>query len=286
MSAQLEELRPTRGDGSLMRTFIGAYLRELGGWVAVSDLVTLLGELGVSGASVRTNLSRLKAKGLLLPDRRGGAAGYRLADDARDMLERGDRRIYGYRQMQAGDPWMIVVFSVPERHRDLRHQLRARLTWLGCAAITPGAWVGPGHLLEETTQVLSEVGLLGYATLLRAEQPCVEGELADAVARWWDLPGLGARYDAFLEAFTPLAERWRAHTSEALGGAASFVDYLRMVDAWRAIPYLDPALPRQLLPPDWPGERGVTLFAELRERLGTASASHVMAVAGGHLVAR
>ncbi|WP_152186439.1 PaaX family transcriptional regulator C-terminal domain-containing protein [Segeticoccus rhizosphaerae] len=305
MSARLDELRPTRGDSSLMRTFIGSFLREIGGWVAVADLVNLFEGLGVSGASVRTNLSRLKAKGLLVPQARG-ATGYALADEAEVMLARGDRRIYGYHQMRVGDPWMVVVFSVPEAHRHLRHQLRTRLTWLGCGAMTPGAWIGPGHLIEETREVLAEVDLLRYTTILCTQEPLVDGDLADAVARWWDLPALGGRYDVFTSEFEPVAARWRAAGdedratgrgqpaiadwqsaagNEEVDGPAAFSDYLRALDAWRSIPYLDPALPPEYLPHDWPGQRGVALFAELHERLSGPSLSHVLAVTGRHAAA-
>lgn len=285
MSARLEELRPTRGDGSLMRTFIGSFLRGVGGWIPVGDVVELLGEVGVSAASVRTNLSRLKAKGLVVTEPRDGTTGYRLADDADTMLARGDRRIYGHRAMCVGDPWMVVVFSIPEAHRDLRHQLRSRLTWLGCGSLAPGAWIGPGHLVDETRDVLQEVGLLDYVTILRTETPLVDGSLADAVARWWDLPALNARYAAFIGAHEAVAERWaRAQAASTPGAsdAAAFADYLRALDDWRSIPYLDPALPTEYLPDYWDGERGVALFAQLHDRLHAASLRHVRAVTGRH----
>ena len=35
------------------------------------------------------------------------------------VLARGDRRIYGHRRMTLGDPWMLVVFTVPEAQRAL-----------------------------------------------------------------------------------------------------------------------------------------------------------------------
>ncbi len=290
MSARLEDLRPTRGDGSLLRTFCGTFLREVGGRITAGELITLFDALGVSGASVRTNLSRLKARGLLVSEvsANSGSAGrgraYRLADEAIAMLERGDRRIYGYRQMRLGDPWMVVVFSVPEAHRDLRHQLRVRLSWLGCGSMTPGAWIGPGHLVDETREVLGEVGLLRYATVLRTETPLVDGDLAEAVARWWDLTALGERYDVFTGEFAPVAERWTRRRGRGTE-AEAFADYLRAVDAWRSIPYLDPALPPELLPADWPGRRGVALFAALREALAEAALRHVRTVMGARAAA-
>ena len=46
---------------------------------------------------------------------------------------------------------------------------------------------------------------------------------------------------------------------------------LELVHAWRRFPALDPALPRELLPPRWTGTRAAELFPDRHERwLGDA----------------
>jgi phenylacetic acid degradation operon negative regulatory protein len=277
VSARLEEPRTAPSDGSLLRSFIGSYLRRIGGWISSADVVELLGDAGVSPASARTNLSRLKGKRLLVAAAVDGVPGYRLTDDASSMLARGDRRIYGYRQMTEDDEWMLVVFSVPESRRALRHQLRTQLTWLGCGSVAPGVWIGPGHLATETRQVLDEVGLLSYTTIFCTAQPLVEGDLADVVRQWWDLDALGTRYRHFLGTHLPVAELWR---TEPGPDREAFSHHLHAIDDWRAIPYLDPGLPTACLPADWVGTRGVALFAELHQRLDEPSLRHVLTVTG------
>lgn len=274
MSARLEDHRPAATDGSLARSFVGSWLRDLDGWVATADVVRLLGDAGVSPSSARTALSRLKGKGVLVAQARDGVPGYRLADDAHPMLARGDRRIYGHRQMRADEPWMLVVFSVPEAQRSLRHRMRAQLTWLGCGSVTPGVWIGPGHLLTETRQVLEEVRLLGFATLFTTGTPVTDGSLADAVPRWWDLDELATRYEDFLAVARPVAQRWAVGTQPA---RQAFADHLHVIDAWRSIPYLDPGLPEDLLPAHWPGAEGVALFARLQQRLHDPARRHLLA---------
>lgn len=257
----------TPSTGSLLRSFLGAHVRDLGGAVAAADAVTLLGAAGCSENGVRTALSRLKSRGTLLAER--GA--YRLSPRALRDLERGDRRIYGYRPMAAGDAWMVVLFSVPESDRPLRHRLRTELTWLGCGAIAPGSWIGPGHLAGEAVEVLGEQGLLGYVTLFRTARPVT----AVPAASWWDLDGLAARHRAFLAGQAPVAQRWAAGDGSA---ERAFADHLRLVDAWRELPYLDPGLPDALLPAGWPGREAVALFAQLHGRLAPAAAAHVHTV--------
>src|SRR5919206_61482 len=62
-------------------TFFGAFLRRLGGWIAVADLVALMGDLGLDPQAVRSAVSRLKRRGVIAPQRRGGAAGAALPAD-------------------------------------------------------------------------------------------------------------------------------------------------------------------------------------------------------------
>ena len=50
---------------SLLRTFIGVFLRPLGGWISTADLVAFAGDLGIEAAQARTGVARLKQKGLL-----------------------------------------------------------------------------------------------------------------------------------------------------------------------------------------------------------------------------
>ncbi|WP_017936280.1 PaaX family transcriptional regulator [Nocardioides sp. Iso805N] len=257
---------------SVLRTFIGVHLRDIGGWIAVADLIELCSQ-GRDPGGTRSALSRLKGKGLVEPEVRDGHAGYRLAPKAIPMLERGDRRIFAHRELQPdSDGWMVVVFSVPDSERHLRHQLRHELIWLGCGMIAPGTWIGPGHLFDEARELLRQRDLHTYTTLLRAVDLKPAGKLADAVAQWWDLDELEQRYLAFLADHTETEQAWDGSDQMA------FNEHLRLVDDWRAIPYLDPGLPPEITRPDWPGHRGIELFLRLESVLAGPAARHVAAV--------
>ncbi|MEV6228100.1 hypothetical protein AB0L88_09560 [Saccharopolyspora shandongensis] len=54
-------------------TLYGLYTRERGGWLSVARLVRLLGHLGVDGPLVRSAVSRLKRRGLLIAERSGAS---------------------------------------------------------------------------------------------------------------------------------------------------------------------------------------------------------------------
>src|SRR3954449_6011349 len=155
---------------SLLMTFFGAFLRRLGGWIAVADLVALMGDLGLDEQAVRSAVSRLKRRGVIAPERRGGAAGYRLTPRGDAILEAGDARIFG-RDGGGGDEWRLVVFSIPEARRALRHKLRRRLQWLGLGTVAAGVWIAPARAEAEGGRVVDELDLGGHVGLVRGRRP-------------------------------------------------------------------------------------------------------------------
>jgi len=88
------------------------------------------------------------------------------------------------------------------------------------------------------------------------------------------------------------ADGSEADGSEADGSAAdgsaadagrpgeAFADYVRVLTAWRRLPYLDPGLPPELLPAGWHGLRAAGAFAELRGLLAGPARAHVRALTG------
>jgi phenylacetic acid degradation operon negative regulatory protein len=262
----------------LIVTLYGLYARDDGGWFSVAALVRLLAALGVDDPAVRSSISRLKRRGLLDAERRDGAAGYVLSPTAREILADGDTRIFGRRRATAADGWVLVVFSVPESEREKRHTLRTQLARLGFGTVAPGVWVAPGHLADELADVLRRLGLDGYVELFRGEH-LPFGDPATDVRSWWDLDALRERYAQFLDRHGPVRARWaRRRTAEP---EAAFADHVRLVTDWRRLPYADPGLPLDRLPPRWNGVRAADLFAELEERLSGPARVHARALISG-----
>ncbi|MFF7494595.1 PaaX family transcriptional regulator [Streptomyces rubiginosohelvolus] len=265
----MAELRTPR---SLIITLYGAYGRPADGApFAVSELIRLLHAVGVDAPSVRSCVSRLKRRGLLVAARAGdGSAEYALSPDARQLLDDGDRRIYRHPAPSLADGWVLAVFSVPEAERSKRHVLRSRLARLGFGTAAPGVWIAPGGLYEETRHTLERLELDPYVDLFRGEHLGFAAT-REAVARWWDLDTVARLHHDFLELHEPVLRDWEASGADGPPRPqTAYRDYLLALDSWRQLPYADPGLPTELLPADWPGGRSAEVFGRLHERLRDA----------------
>ncbi|MFB7471375.1 PaaX family transcriptional regulator C-terminal domain-containing protein [Kitasatospora sp. NPDC056184] len=264
---------------SLIHTVYGEFVRRLGGWISIADLIALMAELDVDAPAVRSAISRLKKAGTLLQERRDGSAtGYRLSPAMDPVFEEGDRRIFHSLEPAAlADGWVVAVFSVPESERAQRHTLRSRLSWLGFGNAAPGVWLAPARLLPDARRLLARLGLDGYVHLFLSAEYAGFTDLRTAVAAWWDFPAIEAQYAAFTDAWQPAATALAPAEPDPAG---AFRAYVPMLDQWRRLPYLDPGLPEPLLPADWNAVAARAVFTELHARLAGPSLGYVEKLTG------
>lgn len=250
----------------------GLYVRRMGGWLAISDLVRLMGTLGYAEQVTRSAASRMKKGGLLSQQTAGRVSGYRLTAAAMEILADGDARIF-HAQTPAdpADGWVLITFSVPEHRRSDRHVLRSRLVWLGFGQVGGGVWVAPRRALSGVRKMLDRTGLAAYANLWEARYL---GDAAVLVKDAWDLSELERSYERFLDFGRPMAAKWQTEHP----GREAFTDYTQIVSVWRRLPYLDPGLPASLLPSPWTGQEARSLFGSLDARLREPAARYVAGV--------
>jgi phenylacetic acid degradation operon negative regulatory protein len=258
----------------LIVTLYGLYARDEHNWLSVAALVRLMSELGVDGQAVRSSVSRLKRRDTLRSLPVAGSAGYSLSPAALEVLREGDARIFHTPRASLADGWVLVVFSVPERERERRHELRTQLSRLGFGTAAPGVWVAPAHLAGETAQVLARSELARYVEMFRGDHLGF-ADLAAKVREWWDLDELSAQSAEFISRFRQVADRLAVRQPS---DAEAFRQYVPMLTTWRRLPYLDPGLPLELLPAGWSGEGAAALFAELNAELREPARRHAMAV--------
>lgn len=238
---------------SLLTTVLGEFVLPRGRPVWTSTLVDVLGEFGVEEKSARQALARTAAEGWLVSERVGRRVRWSLTPPGRRLLTEGAARIYGFGR-DGGEwdgRWLMLLVSVPETKRDLRHTLRTRLTWAGFGSPTPGVWISPDTGRQpEADEIVRALGLDREAMSFVASYGQI-GDQDAMVARAWDLTALEERYEGFIDEFTGLPP---ADGGEVLRAQT------KLVHEWRRFPFLDPRLPVRLLPANWSGVQAAELF--------------------------
>lgn len=245
---------------SLLLTILGEFVHPREGSAWTGTLVSALGTLGVEEKSARQTIARTASQGIIESERHGRRVRWQLTAHGRTLLAEGTERIYGFlRRPRAWDgQWLVVAAAVPESQRSTRHKLRTRMTWLGLGCPTPGLWIIPDADKESEVQhTLADLDLgdRAFAWVGRRAAGTDPATLIDAA---WDLEEVGARYRDFADDF---GERDVDDDDDA-----AFVAQVELIQAWRAFPFVDPDLPAELLPPDWPGPQAATLFHIRRDR--------------------
>jgi phenylacetic acid degradation operon negative regulatory protein len=243
----------TSSASDLLITIFGELMRPAGGTAWTQTLITALGLVGVEDKAARQAISRLSAKGWIVSERVGRKSRWQLTDWAADLLTRGAERIYSFGAAERNwdGAWLVLLASVPEAQRHLRSRLALQLGWAGFGTLGQGVWVSPRAEREgEATSILRDLEVDG-AVLFRSTMTDV-GDPLDVADRAWPPAELAREYETFLA---------RPDQLDALQGSAAARHLIELVDAWRRFPLVDPDLPLELRPADWPGDRAASQFA-------------------------
>jgi phenylacetic acid degradation operon negative regulatory protein len=249
-------------------TLFGDYIRHRGGEAWTGSLIELLGLLGLSGQAVRSTLSRMSRRGWLESHRASRYSFYRLTPKCLRLLEEGAQRIFRPRHDPWDGRWHLLSYSIPESKRHLRRRLRRRLLWLGFGALNQATWISPRDLRAEVEQVVNALHVRPYVEFFTAEHGGFSSE-EEIVARCWDLKRLNDYYAAFIARYDLLFQEYqtRLMAGDSLEPQECFVQRFMLVHEYRSSPYVDPNLPRELLPDDWLGERATQLFQQYHNLL-------------------
>jgi DNA-binding transcriptional regulator PaaX len=228
---------------SLLLSFFGALVVDFGlPPLPTMTLLDLLGDLGVTEAAARATLKRMTQRGLLVRGQVGRTAEYALTPLAEDVLREARERVASPTPFDhPADEWTLLSYSVPESRRDLRHRVRARLTWAGFGGVRDGLWIAPGTV--DVAAVLGRSDLAGVADLADAfaARPLPGTDLDRLVHRAWDVPAVRRAHTWFIETWS---------SPPRVGGSLA---QLTLLGAdWLSLLRIDPGLPAAHLGPDWP----------------------------------
>ncbi|GAA3666101.1 PaaX family transcriptional regulator C-terminal domain-containing protein [Arthrobacter ginkgonis] len=273
--------RPHTGKDSqhILVSLLGDY------WYARSEplpsaaLVSLLAEFGANEMASRQAMRRLTAAGLLTQSKQGRTTFYGIPSPiVQDQLQRLDRAIkFGADFTDWDGQWTVVSYSIPETERDTRRHLRNGLKALHFGVLQDGMWISPRNLEAEALALLDELHV-GRGHVMRARW---RGRLEtpDALAQAFDLESLAAAYEDFIARHQ---ETLRQVTTAAVEPSQALIRRTMLTSEWLAFRSIDPELPAELLPPNWPRPRARTLFMAIYDALAPNAVLRFRQIIAGH----
>ncbi len=264
MTAGVRETVRVQARSALFDVY-GDHLRRRGGSAPVAALIRLLAAVDIAAPAVRTAISRMVRQGWLAPVRTADGPGYELTDRAGRRLDDAYTRIYRTDAHPWDGCWHLLVADRPAS-RSARERVAAGLAFLGYGPLGGGTWVA-ARTHPDATAVLAGEGVRAEAFVAT-----YDGTGPALAGRAWDLAALAAAYERFeVEARALLA----GVDPVTAGDRAAFATRTELVHAWRKFLFLDPGLPAEVLPTDWPGHRAARLFDAAAEDLLPAAGRYV-----------
>lgn len=240
-------------------------------FISAAALVALLKEIDVAPGAARSSISRLKGKEILQHVSTESGPQYALSPPVRAQQKWNVQRVFTPERSDAGDPWALVIYSVPEPSRQDRYTLKRELTDLGFGFVAPGVAVAPHSSLPEALFRLEQYNLLNYITYFTAEY----GDISDLpmkVRQWWDLSAVEQQYYEFIDMYSPIVDGLAQSTAagdESLTAEKALSFYVPLYTRWKPFPYHDPNIPLRILPVGWPAPRAKFIFLQLNSLLST-----------------
>jgi phenylacetic acid degradation operon negative regulatory protein len=234
LDRHLPAIKPLTARSVALSTLLGYHPPAL----PVSALVRVGGLFGIAERTTRVALTRMVRDGDVIAD--NGV--YRLTQRLVRRQAQQDESC-SPRSTDWTGSWEMAVVTAPARALAERVALRKSMVGHRLAELREGIWTRPENLLRELDGAVAEQCMFFTS---QYHDPSA------LVAQLWDLPGWAA-------------ETGRLRT--ALDEADTLVDgFITTAEVLRHL-QLDPYLPRELLPDDWPGP-------ELRERFAEFSKTY------------
>lgn len=235
----------------------GDLLPERGNRSSVAGLVRLLAPTGIAAPAVRTAISRMVSQGWLEPVSVGGARGYAATPQAIRRLDAARQRIYRRTARDWDHTWQLVFVAAPV-DRAARARVHKELSFLGYAEMSECVWVSPFVRPELD-------GALERADARATTAVACDFAPPGAPTTAWDLEQLAAAYSSWhASAEAEIERHLRGHDDP---DEAAFAARFHLVHEWRKFLFVDPGLPDELLPADWPGRAASAFFTDAAERL-------------------
>ncbi|MDQ0163008.1 phenylacetic acid degradation operon negative regulatory protein PaaX [Bacillus alveayuensis] len=247
---------------SMIFTLFGDYIRHYGNKIWIGSLIRLLKEFGHNEQAVRVAVSRMVKQGWLQSQKEGNKSYYFLTKRGVNRIDEAGRRIFKLSPHKWDGKWRILMYTIPEEKRHIRDDLRKELLWSGFGNFSNGCWISPNDLEKEVKLLIEKYEIDPYVDFFVSEY-LGPRDNHSIVERSWQLEEIEKKYDEFISTY---GKHYIIHESIINEGkmtdAECFVERTKLVHEYRKFLFIDPGLPKELLPPLWSGNHAAHLFSQ------------------------
>lgn len=247
---------------SMIFTIYGDYIRNYGNKIWIGSLIRLLKEFGHNEQGVRVAVSRMVKQGWIQSEKQGNKSYYFLTDRGVQRMDEAANRIYKMKPNEWDGKWRILMYTIPEDKRQLRDDLRKELLWSGFGSFSSGCWISPNDLEKQINRLIEKYDIKKYVDFFISEYKGPK-ENQSLVEKSWHLEEIENKYEEFIEKYS---KQFIVHQSIINRGEMSdadcFVERTNLVHEYRKFLFIDPGLPKELLPSKWNGNHAALLFSQ------------------------
>lgn len=247
---------------SMIFTIYGDYIRNYGSKIWIGSLIRLLKEFGHNEQGVRVAVSRMVKQGWIQSEKQGNKSFYFLTDRGVQRMDEAANRIYKMKPNEWDGKWRILMYTIPEDKRQLRDDLRKELLWSGFGSFSSGCWISPNDLEKQINRLIEKYDIDEYVDFFISEYKGPK-ENQSLVEKSWQLEEIENKYEEFIEKYS---KQFIVHQSiigrGEMSDADCFVERTNLVHEYRKFLFIDPGLPKELLPSKWNGNHAALLFSQ------------------------
>ncbi|MGM0878224.1 MAG: phenylacetic acid degradation operon negative regulatory protein PaaX [Bacillota bacterium] len=247
---------------SMIFTIYGDYIRHYGNKIWIGSLIRLLKEFGHNEQGVRVAVSRMVKQGWIQSEKQGNKSFYFLTERGVNRIEEAANRIFKLNPHEWDGKWRILMYTIPEEKRQVRDELRQELLWSGFGSFSNACWISPNNLEKEVKILIENYGISEYVDFFVSDYKGPK-DSQSLVEKSWPLKEIENKYEEFISKYS---KQFIVHQSVISRGEMSdsecFVERTKLVHEYRKFLFVDPGLPKELLPPMWSGNHATLLFSQ------------------------
>ncbi len=151
--------------------------------------------------------------------------------------------------------WRLVIFDIPEKKSRTRDYLRNFLKTLGYGKVQRSIWISPYNFEKLVSRFIDKLDISGCCYQLTVEQ-FREMSGVELARRAWPIDEIQAAYRQFYDGYSSRLNQLEELTKNPdVEARILWKRFMSTLDwDYRSIAALDPHLPAELLPADWPGK--------------------------------